>query len=353
MAPLKQKAVIIGSDLSPAVREVDVPRAGPGEILIKVVTAAANPMDWKAIVRASHAGLVGAVMGVDFAGVVEELGPGVSPDLRYVGERVCGFVHGDVSNNGAFSQYLVASAEYGIIPIPSGWSFEDAAQIGAAGYTTIQCLYESHQLPTPLVPIKQPTDLLVYGGSTAMGIWIIQFAKLAGLRVIATASGRNFELLRSLGADDVFDYRDPDVSVKIKALTNGNLSLAVDTISEGNSSKLVSDALSDDGGFVAALLPCVSPRENVIYSYSLIFTMLGKSFKFPTPHETSDRDRDRALALRYSKLLSQVLLLGRIKPIPSLVLPRGLASVEEGLSMLKDGKISAQKVVIRIADTPE
>lgn len=179
--------------------------------------------------------------------------------------------------NGAFAEYLVASAQYGVLPAPEGWSFEDAAQLGCAAFTALQTLYQSHNFPTPLNPTTTPITLLVSGGASSVGQWVVQFAKQAGLYVIATASAKNFDLVKSLGADEVFDYKEPDAGAKIKASTKGELKYVIDTISEEPSAKVVFDALGDEGGVIAALLKYPTPpRDNIKVVNSAAFDMLGK-----------------------------------------------------------------------------
>ncbi|KAI0265088.1 dehydrogenase [Gloeopeniophorella convolvens] len=339
MAPLRQKAVIVKDGVA-LLAEAAVPKPGPGQVLVKVVACGQNPTDWK---TAKFVNAQGAIIGVDFAGVVEELGPDVPPDVRHVGERVCGFVHGGIHENGSFSEYLVASARLGIFAVPEGWSFEDAAQLGVPALTAVLCLYEAHSFPAPLAPSKDPEPLpvLVYGGSTAVGTYTVQFLALAGLQVYATASPRNFDYVKSLGAVEVFDYHDPEVGKKIREATGGKLKHAVDTISEGGSPQIISDALSEEGGLVAQILVYPSPRPGVDVNFILAYDLLGESHR---RRQTEERQIFEAVV--------RLLALGKVKPIPKLLLPNGLASVSEGFELMKSNKISAQKITYRIADTP-
>lgn len=91
------------------------------------------------------------------------------------------------------------------------------------------------QLPWPNNPSKENFPILIYGASTNTGLWAVQYAKLSGLRVLATCSEKNFEAVSQLGADEVFDYRDEKCGEKIKKATNGQLMYAFDCVSEGNS----------------------------------------------------------------------------------------------------------------------
>jgi NADPH:quinone reductase-like Zn-dependent oxidoreductase len=234
-------------------------------------------------------------VGNDYAGVVEELGPDVPEGMWTIGERVAGFVLGSqsfllilflvhsllteshttaVQANGAFSEYLVARAEVEVVPIPDGWSFEEAAQLGVAPLTALQCLHETLELPSPFEArstAEQPQrTILIWGGASAVGQYAIQFAKLCGLRVLTTASSKNFDLVKGLGVDEVFDYRDEGAVENIRAATGNALDIAIDTISEGKTPAQVTGAIGDKGGKVAIVLPYESPRPTVKVTFSMV-----------------------------------------------------------------------------------
>ena len=107
-----------------------------------------------------------------------------------------------------------------------------------------------------------------------MGQFAIQFAKLGGFRVITTASPKNFDLVKGLGADEVFDYRDEKVIENIRAATSNALDIAVDTISEGKTPEQVAGAIGDKGGRVAIVLPYESPRPDVIVKFGIATDLL-------------------------------------------------------------------------------
>ena len=96
------------------------------------------------------------------------------------------------------------------------------------------------------------TDLL---SSAGVGLSAIQLAHISGYKVVTTASPRNFALVQSLGADAVFDYRDPEVVNKIKAATGNSIKSALDTISEKESLRITADSIGSQGGKVVVLLP--------------------------------------------------------------------------------------------------
>jgi NADPH:quinone reductase-like Zn-dependent oxidoreductase len=160
------------------------------------------------------------------------------------------------------------------VPIPGGWSFEEAAQLGVAPLTALQCLHESLELPSPFearFTAEQPQrTILIWGGASAVGQYAIQFAKLCGLRVLTTASSKNFDLVKGLGVDEVFDYRDEGAVENIRAATGNALDIAIDTISEGKTPAQVTGAIGDKGGKVAIVLPYESPRPTVKVTFSMV-----------------------------------------------------------------------------------
>lgn len=167
--------------------------------------------------------------------------------------------------NGTFAQHIKAKVGTHL-KIGDNVSFEDAATLGVGITTVAQGLYQ--ELGLPLLPekVKEPTPILIYGASTATGTLAIQYAKLSGAEVYATSSPHNFDLIRKLGADHVFDYKDSEVGAKIRKATNDKLKLVFDCISEGNSPEITAAAVSSAGGHVSGLLPVkVSPHSSGEY----------------------------------------------------------------------------------------
>ena len=165
------------------------------------------------------------------------------------------------------------------MPIPGGWSFEEAAQLGVPPFTALQTMHQTLELPSPF-EARSTTDpqrsILIWGGASAVGQYAIQFAKLGGLRVLTTASSKNFDLVRGLGADEVFDYHDEGVVEKIREATGNALDIAVDTISEGKTPEQVTGAIGDKGGKVAIILPYESPRPAVKVTFTMLPDLLQR-----------------------------------------------------------------------------
>jgi NADPH:quinone reductase-like Zn-dependent oxidoreductase len=160
------------------VTDAPIPKLpSPEWILIKTVAVALNPTDWKHVESMSES--TKATVGCDFAGVVEEVGSAVTKSFKK-GDRVAGFVHGSNSfrpDIGSFAEY-VAAKEGLVMHIPDSMSFEEAAGLGVGTVTVGQGLYQEMGLPWPGQGPKDKKSILIYAGSTGMGAFGIQFAKL-------------------------------------------------------------------------------------------------------------------------------------------------------------------------------
>ncbi|KAJ7207743.1 hypothetical protein C8J57DRAFT_1441124 [Mycena rebaudengoi] len=251
----------------------------------------------------------GNILGCDFSGTVVEIGGSVLSG-RYLGKRVAGFVHGGIEANDSFSEYVVTGPGM-VIRIPDDMIFENAAQLGVACLTVCQALYQCLGLPTPLEPESKPRDLLVLSGTSATGQYAIQFAKLAGLRVISTASPRKRRVRQILGSGRA---------------TGGVLSCAIDCISEGMTPYQVSMSLGEKGGTIATLLPYRSRRKDVETVFILDYTCFGKDVEFP--FQIPANSEHHVNAERYFKMVAHILATLPIKPVPVRLYPHGLASVQ-------------------------
>ncbi|KAF8166308.1 chaperonin 10-like protein [Mycena galopus ATCC 62051] len=335
MSPPTMKALVTLGDGTFELQDVQTPFLNADQILVKVVAAAQNPTDWKTLLLNKTPG---NILGCDFTGIVTEIGTDVPHGLRQLGERVAGIVHGGIGPNGAYAEYVVADAAL-VISIPDNMTFESAAQLGVACLTVCQAFYQCLQLPTPLKPLSgsEIKDILVWSGTSATGQYAIQFAKLAGLRVMSTASAKNIEFVKSLGADEVFDYADSLTPRKISFMTGGALEYAIDCISEGMTPNQVIMSLGKEGGTVATLLPYQSRRKGVETEFILAYSCLGKAVAFPFAFPANTEHYENAKI--YCKMVSEIVSTFPIKPVPIRLYPNGLASVQEGFEDMKAGKV--------------
>ncbi|PYI00241.1 GroES-like protein [Aspergillus sclerotiicarbonarius CBS 121057] len=322
-----------------------IPTLRDDTILVKTVSVGLNPTDWKNALRSNP----GVTVGCDYAGIVEAVGPAVKKPFR-VGDRVFGLVHGcnpEQPSDGAFAEYMLARADTQAV-MPERLSFQDAATLGVSLITVGQSLYQSLRLTPPPPPLStcqstssppQPQSILIYGGSTAVGTLAIQFAKLSGYSVITTCSLPQHEsLVRSRGADQIFDYRDPTAPHRIRESTHDQLTLVLDCISTPETAAFCGQAISRaHGGDYTALLPgSPVPREDVRSRWTLAYTAGGYEFLFHgqrVPGNPADRDFAEAWLETATRLLAE----GEIVPHPVRLGDGGLAGVIPGLHALREG----------------
>lgn len=177
------------------VGEVPDPHIGPDTMLVKVVAAGINPVDYK--VREGYlAGLIDtifpAVPGWDVAGVVVR--PGLDTSEFAAGDEVLAYARADVVHSGTLAE-LVAVPVRTAARKPAAVSFEDAAALPLTGLTALQSIRRSG--------LREGDTVLVHAAAGGVGAFATQLAVLAGARVVGTAGPANHEFLRSLGAEPV------------------------------------------------------------------------------------------------------------------------------------------------------
>lgn len=184
--------------------EIEKPAPADNEVLVKVKAAAVNPLDWHFmrgspyIMRLIGVGIgkpEDTRLGVDFAGTVEA-----------VGSQVTQFKPGDDvfgGADGAFADYVSIAEDQGLVLKPANMTFEQAASVPIAAITALQALRDKGQ-------IKSGQKVLINGASGGVGTFAVQIAKSYGAEVTGVCSGRNEEMVKSIGADHVINYKKQD-----------------------------------------------------------------------------------------------------------------------------------------------
>ncbi|KAL4765317.1 zinc-binding alcohol dehydrogenase family protein [Aspergillus foveolatus] len=317
------------------VHDVPLPGVEDDMILVRNEAVALNPIDTKMVGRLCT---TGAVAGMDFAGTVIALGSKVTTAAHIqVGDRVCGAVqgmHALTPRVGAFAQYVGASGVV-TLKIPDHLSPEQGASLGSGVGTICIALFKSLQVSgTPESPAIVPKSVLVYGGSTATGTLAIQLLKLSGLHPIATCSPRNFELVKSYGAEAVF-YNDPD---KIREHTENGLKFVLNCISEAERIQFCYRCIGRAGGKYTALEPYpafLHTRRKVQPDWVLGLTLLGKPIGWGQPFERDGDPEMRDFAAGWFKTVQGLLDEGRLKPHPLQHMEGGLEGVLAGMDSLQ------------------
>jgi NADPH:quinone reductase-like Zn-dependent oxidoreductase len=190
------RAVVMHETGGPEVlRLEDVPTPEPdeGQVLVRVRAASVNPIDWKNR-RGGRPVELPKILGNDISGTIEVSRAGGLSE----GDEVFGFATG-----GAYAQYTL-SAPLALAPKPAGVSHEQAAALPVAGLTAWQALFDRGRL-------ERGQTVLIAGAGGGVGHLAVQFAKLAGARVIGIGSTHNRDFVLGLGADDYVDYTQQDV----------------------------------------------------------------------------------------------------------------------------------------------
>jgi NADPH:quinone reductase len=190
------------------VTELPDPQAGPGELRIRVHAAAVNPTDTglRAGARASQLKDIPPpyVPGMDAAGELDQIGSGVSTDLR-VGDHVMAIVV-PRGSHGGYAELVVVPAE-SVTRVPAGATDVEAATLPMNGLTTRQAL--------DLLGLFSGQTLAVTGAAGAVGGYAVQLGKAEGLRVIADAAAADEPLVKELGADVVVQ-RGPEFAARVR-----------------------------------------------------------------------------------------------------------------------------------------
>lgn len=209
----------------------------PGEVLVRVEAASVNPLDLKILAGYMQEFFPIAfpyIPGTDFSGLVESVGSDVT-SLK-PGDQVVGRTTPNLG--GAFAQKLVIGAS-SLVTIPKGMTFEQAAALPTSFGTASKALFEVGDL-------TKAQRVLIHAGAGGVGSMAVQQAHHAGAYVIATASRKNMELVKRLGADEVIDYHIQDFTQQ------RDIDLVLDTV--GGETLEKSWMLLRPGGRIASLV---------------------------------------------------------------------------------------------------
>lgn len=222
------------------VSSIKAPTAGAGQVLVRVHAAGVNALDWKVregYVRDAYPLQLPTVLGIELAGVVDALGPGVT-GIR-VGDRVMGPLGG----LGAYAD-LVAVNAANLGAVPDALDFVAAAALPLASVAAWQSLNFAG-------PIQAGRRILIQGASGGLGGFAVQYAHQAGAVVFATTISRHADYVRSLGADHVIAYDEEQFEA-----TANDIDLVLDYVG-GEVLNRSWSVLADDGVIVSTASPAI------------------------------------------------------------------------------------------------
>lgn len=245
----------------------NAPKPSPtkDQVLVEVYAASINPFDWK--IRAGYLKDIiplkfPVTLGGDFAGIVVEVGEGVSQFS--VGDEVFGQANVVGGGTGSFAEFVAAPAKSTALK-PKSTNFEQSAALPLVGVSAVQAL-EEH------IGLQKDQKILIHGGAGGIGHVAIQLAKAIGAYVATTVSANDMDFVKQLGADEVIDYKNQDFS-KL-----ADFDAVFDTVGGETTNK--SFAVLKKGGVIVSMLG--QPNEDLAKKYGV--TAIGQGTKTTTIH---------------------------------------------------------------------
>ena len=284
--------------------EVERPKPGAGQVLVKVRAAAVNPVDWK--IRDGLGELFGMkpplILGCEVAGTVET----GSGNLA-AGDEVYGYLG---THTGGYAEYAAAPASE-FVRKPKQVDFDTAASVPVGALTAWQGIFD-------LGKLASGQRILITGASGAVGSMAVQLAKAKGAHVVGLASGKNEEFVRKLGADEFIDYRKAKFENEV-----GDLEVVFDTVG-GETGARAFQTLKRGGFLVSTVNP---PSAEKAREFGVTVAMVQM---MPKPEQLAE--------------INQLLESGKLKVRVATVLP--LSDFKEALRLSASGHADG-KIILR------
>lgn len=304
--------------------------------------------------------------GDDIAGTIEAVGENVVGFHK--GDRVAAF-HEMMTPHGAFAEYAIAPY-YTTFHIPDSTSYEEAATIPLAAYTSVCALFQELEIPEPWSPLAKAaakngtkSPLIIYGASTATGAFAIKLAAAANVHPLIAVGSKRSEFIKPFldesKGDTLVDYtayatekeliKAIQEAVKKGGAPDGRCWKAYDTVSEDETVRLLTKVIAgppDAAGRRPKLTNIFlkTEVEGSDPSADLVFSMVGQVHY--------EDEKDKLIGVTWGAAFSRGLREGWLTSHPYTVGKDGFESLSEGLKGLKEGKIRGQKFLTRVSETP-
>lgn len=314
--------------------DMPVPTIGENDVLAEIVAASINPVDFKirdGKVRMLKKFNMPLILGNDFSGVVKQVGKGVTKFKA--GDQIYGRATKD--RIGTFAEYI-AIDENAIAMKPKNLSFEEAASIPLVGLTSYQAFHD-------VLKLSAGQKVLIHAGAGGIGTFAIQLAKTMGAYVATTASKAGYELVKSLGADQIIDYKNEPFE-KILHDYDGVL----DTI--GGKTLEKSFEIVKPGGQVISISGLPNARFGKEYGAGFLKTNLFrmvtlKISKLEKQHNVKYTYLFMKPSGEQLNIISELIELGKIKPVIDRIFP--FEEAQNALEYLETGRAKG-KVILKI-----
>ena len=327
-SPTMAAAVLEEFGAQLTLRSLARPSASPGTVVVRVAASGVNPLDTKIRTgSAAHARVTPpAVLGLDLAGVVEEVGEGV--DGFSVGDEVFGLTGGVGEVQGSLAEYAAVDADL-LAPKPASLSMTEAAALPLSVVTAWEGLVDR-------AAVSEGQTVLIHGGAGGVGHIAVQLAAARGATVYATGTGADLDRIRSLGAEPI-DYRTTSVEEYVATATQGEgFDVIFDTLG-GPVLDASFEAVRRYTGHVVSILGwgthSLAPLSFRGATYSGVFTLL--------PLLTGVGRAHHGAILRAAASLAEA---GQLRPM---IDPNGydLASVMDAHARVESGSACGKVVV--------
>jgi NADPH2:quinone reductase len=227
--------------------DVPIPTPQANEVLIEIAYTSVNPVEWKI-----REGMLSdilphqfpIILGWDAAGTISAMGTDVTGFKT--GDKVYAYCRKPTVHDGTYAEFITMDAA-AVAPMPSGLSFAEAATIPLTGLTAWQALFDFARL-------QDGDKILIHAGSGGVGSLAIQFAKYRGAKVYTTASLKNHDYVRSLGADAAIDYTAENFVDVTKAAEPDGVDVVFDTLG-GTAQEHSFQVLRKGGTLVSIVAP--------------------------------------------------------------------------------------------------
>ncbi|CAE6444731.1 unnamed protein product [Rhizoctonia solani] len=306
------------------------------QALVKVTAAAVNPADWKIQDYGIFIEEFPAVLGSDGAGIIEAVGPEVTnfkPGDHVFFQGVYGRI-----DEATFQEKSIVETDI-ISKTPDNITADQASTIPAAALAALVGLFQKTGISFPANgPTANGQGVLVLGGSSSVGQFGIQLARIAGFSpIVTTASAQHADMLESLGATHVFNRNNVDAKT-IQSAFPTPVSLVLDSISVASTQSLAFDVLTIPspvpGAHLALVLPLIdSIKERNVDNKVTVHQIYGSSHRF------------RELGVPFWQNVGQWIKDGKFVPNRVQVVKGGLAALPEALDLSRKG-VSGVKIVI-------
>ncbi|KAJ5826941.1 Polyketide synthase enoylreductase [Penicillium robsamsonii] len=349
--PENKAAWLSGSKVTPLeIGPAPYTAPGPHQIVVKNSAVGINQVDWAKQLLGE--GLLGHIsypfiLGEDVAGTVVEVGEGV--ERFSVGDRVVAAAAAISLNSpleGGFQLYTVVR-DWLAAPLPDSITFEQASVIPLAIFTASHGLFDTEYLglDLPTVPALQSSSekgaVIITGGSSAVGSTAIQLAVSAGYEVVTTASPKNFDYVKKLGATHVFDYKSETVVDDISAVVKGLPLAGGYSIGDGSIDLLAAVLVKHEGPSTKKVIALAGGQpggSSLDPSVAVKFILLGPDAAGP----------DSVTGEVYKNYLPEALANGQFVPSPeAIVVGKGLEKIQVAFGAHMQG-VSAKKIVVSL-----